>query len=162
MLKIYDKAHMHNNMCINHVLVHLFTALTLCYIRASIMYHALSGKIVPYTLHIQSWAVWRASQGEKPRQRAMIYGLRRTNWWLVVTESRVFIDLCFVLWITIPDLVCMQRWESAFRSKSQIWIKAYSRSPHEYLICVAAITHFTSPFCPLVVVVGVCVCVCVC
>lgn len=55
--------------------------------------------------------------GEKTRQRVMIYGLRRTNWWLVVTDSLVFIDLCFVFWITIPDLLCKQRSESAFRSK---------------------------------------------
>lgn len=32
-----------------------------------------------------------------------------------------------------------------------------SQSPHEYLICVAPITHFTSPFCPLVGVACMCV-----
>lgn len=35
-----------------------------------------------------------------------------------------------------------------------------SQSPHEYLICVAAITHFTSPLCPLAGVACMCVCVC--
>lgn len=44
-------------------------------------------------------------RGGGQRQRAMIYGLRRNNWWLVVTESHVFIDLCFVFWITILDLL---------------------------------------------------------
>lgn len=39
----------------------------------------------------------------------MIYGFSRTNWWLVVTDSLVFIDLCFVFWLMLPDLLCEQR-----------------------------------------------------
>lgn len=98
------------------------------------------------------------------RQKALIYSLSRTNWWLVVTDSLVFIDLYFVFWITVPDLVCKQRLESALRSKSRLCIKAFSRSPHEYLIYILAITHFTSPLCPLFDVTGVlyvnaCICV---
>lgn len=64
----------------------------------------------------------------------------------------------FSFWIFIPDLVCKQRLDDVFRSKSPIRVAAYSHSPHEYLICVAAITHFSSPLCPLVDVslAGVC------
>lgn len=70
----------------------------------------------------------------------------------------------FSFWIFIPDLVCKQRSDDVFRSKSPIWIAAYNQSPHEYLICVAAITHFSSPLCPLVDVslAGMCVLMNVC
>lgn len=57
-------------------------------------------------------------------------------------------------------LCASKGWEAHSRAGLWFWIKAYSRSPHEYLICVAAITHFTSPLCPLVDVIGVCARVC--
>lgn len=104
---------------------------------------------------------------------------RRVSWDNSVTKNHDFLPrrdqlvacgdrvIC-VYWLMpslfgslFPTLWCKQRLDDAFRSKSPIWITAYSQSPHEYLICVAAITHFRSPLCPLVNVAGTCVCVCI-
>lgn len=79
----------------------------------------------------------------------MIYGLRRTDWWVVVTDSLVFIDLCLVFGIAIPDLVCMLRLESAFRSRPKIYTKLYNHLAHEYSIRAGTAFHFplTVPVC---------------
>lgn len=47
----------------------------------------------------------------------MIYGLRRTNWWVATPGSLVFIDPCFDFGTNVPDLACRLRLESPFRSR---------------------------------------------
>lgn len=87
---------------------------------ADTMHSALRGKVWHPPSTFRAEQCKESLSGEQTRQRVMIYGFSQTNWWLVVTESLVFIDLCFVFWITIPDLLCKQRLESAFRSRSQV------------------------------------------
>lgn len=143
----------------SQTLVSWHTALTGCILSPCAVRGGVNNDI--HLPHPEPCGVKRLSGGKTRRQRVAIHSLRRANWWLAVTDSLVFIDLCPVIWITIPDLLCRRRLVKVhFQSKSHICIKAYSGSPHEYLICNAAITHFTPAPCVLLLPCRLCVNAC--
>ena len=129
------------------------------------------------TLPLQSLAVWRDSRGkiwDGESGCAASGGPVGFLWWQ--NPMCLLINALSFGSLSLTLCACRGRLESAFRSESQTRIKFYSRSPHEYLIWVAAITHFpvcSSPCrCPrwgcvfvcvyVSVFVIACVCVCVC
>lgn len=84
-------------------------------------------------------------------------------WWQNPVCLLIYALSCGSLFLTL----CASRgWKAHSGASLRFELRRTVRSPHEYLIRVAAITHFTSPLCPLPDFAVVCLCVlthvCVC